>query len=162
MRSRYENLVGKKFGRLLVIKYTNKRSKNIGVIWKCKCDCGNITFVIANNLKSGNTKSCGCLKYKHGDNCCKNRARLYRTWLDMKTRCYNNKATSFLYYGAKGIQVCDEWKNNYLAFKQWALANGYKDNLTIDRIDSTGNYEPNNCRWITASENSRRIKKGKK
>lgn len=89
--------------------------------------------------------------------------RLYRIWAAMKQRCYNPKRTRFEYYGGRGITVCSEWKNSFKAFENWALTNGYRDNLSIDRIDVNGNYEPSNCRWATNSEqskNRRPLKKG--
>lgn len=86
------------------------------------------------------------------------KTRLYRIWSGMKGRCNNKKNPAYRYYGAKGIKVCDEWQNDFLAFKEWADLNGYNDKLTIDRIDSDGDYCPSNCRWLTAQENSARTK----
>lgn len=82
--------------------------------------------------------------------------RLYRTWHNMKQRCYNPKAKGYRWYGGKGITVCDEWRNCFVAFQAWALENGYADNLTIDRIDSNKGYQPGNCRWIPGPENAAR------
>lgn len=92
------------------------------------------------------------LYYKHGFS----KERIFRIWNGMKNRCNNPNATGYKYWGGKGVQVCDDWLNNFITFKDWALSSGYKKNLTIDRIDSDGNYEPNNCRWITRSENTRK------
>jgi len=91
----------------------------------------------------------------HGDSCKGKRSRLYIIWTDIKLRCLYPKHKSYKNYGGKGIKICDEWKNNYVAFKSWALANGYQQNLTIDRIDNDESYCPKNCRWLTLSENSR-------
>jgi len=91
----------------------------------------------------------------HGDTKEGGAVRLYRIWKGIKSRCFNPKQQNYKRYGGKGIKICDEWKNSYLTFKSWALANGYRHNLTIDRIDSDGNYCPENCHWLTLSENSR-------
>lgn len=80
--------------------------------------------------------------------------RIYRIWRNMKTRCYNINHERYYCYGGKGVVVCDEWKDNFINFKEWAFSNGYNDSLTIDRIDSDGNYEPSNCRWISKSLNN--------
>ncbi|ULF48725.1 hypothetical protein [Bacillus phage BillyBob] len=89
-------------------------------------------------------------------------SRLYTIYRNMKQRCHNPKHTSYETYGAKGIEVCLEWRNSPTVFMEWALANGYNDELTIDRVDSTKGYAPDNCRWITLSENSRRAGLGRK
>jgi len=152
------NLIGKKFGRLLVV-----RKKGITrfreILWKCQCDCGNTSVVLARSLVSGNTRSCGCLlseatakrTFKHG----MTKTRLYRIWGQMNYRCSNPNDHQYKNYGGKGVIVCDEWKKDFLAFKDWADSNGYNDILTIDRIDSSRSYEPKNCRWLSNKENSR-------
>ena len=151
------DLTNKKINNLTVIKKygTNKRNE---VIWECKCDCGNTTYVITSKLNNGHTKSCGCHRinetikrnYKHG----LSHSRLYQTWYNMNGRCYKKFFGSYQDYGGRGITVCDEWKNDFLKFYEWAMKNGYNDNLTIDRIDVNGNYEPSNCRWVTQSVNN--------
>ena len=150
------DITGQKFGRLMVLSDTGKKSRGHR-IWLCRCVCGQLIEVLSDRLRSSHTKSCGCLRkeIKHGDSCGEKKSRLYRIWTDMKSRCLNPKHQSYKYYGGKGIKICDEWKNNYLAFKSWALSFGYRQNLSIDRINSDGNYCPENCRWLAMSENVR-------
>lgn len=163
------NLEGQRFGRLIVIKDTKKRTHNGSVIWLCRCDCGNLTESRGYDLKNGLIQSCNCLhdelfeinrikyRYKHGD-ASHGKTRFYLNWVRMKARCYNPNDKDYKYYGKKGIEVCKKWKDDYLAFKNWALTNGYKLGLTIDRINSRGNYEPSNCQWITNVENARKAR----
>lgn len=162
-----KNMVGERFGRLLVIERADDYVAPSGkhhVMWKCLCDCGNSTTVDAGQLSSGKTKSCGCLhrekldtgNVKHGGRY----DRLYKVFANMKNRCYNENSRDYAYYGARGIKVCDAWLNNYATFKEWAYANGYDDSAeygqcTIDRIDVNGNYEPGNCRWVSMSIQSK-------
>lgn len=153
-----EDLTGKRFERLVPIKQVG-RSASRGVIWECKCDCGNIVTVKAQSLKSGETKSCGCFNRdkstKHG--LCN--TRLYRIWHGIKCRCYEEKNKKYYLYGAKGIKMCEEWKNDFKKFYEWSISNGYNEKLTIDRIDSEGDYEASNCRWanIYTQNNNRKI-----
>lgn len=153
-----KELTGKRFGKLTVIRETGK--KNGVYMWECICDCGNNINVRGHELTRGHTKSCGCLKKEriteynttHG----LSYTRLYTIWCGIKERCYTPTATNYKFYGAKGVSVCQEWLNDFQVFYDWAITHGYKDNLTIDRKDSDGDYCPENCQWITQSENATR------
>lgn len=151
---RLNNIAGQKFGRLLVLN----RVENVNgrVAYLCKCDCGKEVIVKSGDLTSGNTKSCGCLRTEkllqrsisHG----KSKTRLYKIWKGIRNRCYNQKHHDYIHYGERGITVCDEWKNDFIAFEKWAKNNGYNEKLTIERIDANSNYCPDNCKWITIQE----------
>lgn len=162
---------GMVFGRLTAIKRQGS-NKHGDALWLCICECGNEKLVSSRYLITGNVKSCGCYtyncagkwkkgnregvnnpNYKHG----KSHHRLYVIYTNMKQRCYNENVPEYHVYGGRGITVCDEWKNSFEAFYEWAIANGYSDGLTIDRKDNDGNYESSNCQWITKSENSKKI-----
>ncbi|MDR2945932.1 MAG: AP2 domain-containing protein [Candidatus Adiutrix sp.] len=156
-------LEGKVFKRLTVIKRLENTIQGQSR-WLCQCSCGNTTNTVGAKLTSGKTVSCGCLglenatkaKVKHGDAPFrKEHPKLYRIWCAMRNRCSNPNRSNYQYYGGKGVTVCPEW-HDYAAFKTWALANGYADDLEIDRIDSGGDYSPDNCQWITGFENKSR------
>lgn len=144
------DLSGQQFGRLTVIKRAEDKNKT--VMWICKCDCGNIKIIAGKHLRYGLISSCGCYqledRHNHTATHRMSKTRLYKTWLDMRDRCYRTKNKSYVDYGGKGITVCSNWKNAFEPFCKWALASGYTDDLTIDRINSKGNYEPSNCRWV--------------
>ena len=157
MRKLANDLTGKKFGKLEVIGVHDTGSRK--TYYVCQCDCGNIKVVRADALISGATKSCGCIKKEQDKaNLTANHShkmsgtRIYETWQDMKRRCYNKQNARYDRYGGRGITICEEWLNNFQSFYDWAINNGYSDDLTIDRIDNDGNYEPSNCRWSTAKE----------
>lgn len=127
--------------------------------WKCRCDCGNITYVTVSNILHGNTLSCGCLKVnpplniKHGESIHGQREKLYQVWVAMKQRCTNPNDRNYARYGGRGIKVCNEWKSSYEVFKRWCIENGYVEGLDIDRIDNDAGYGPDNCRFVTHQRN---------
>jgi len=152
------DLTGKRFGMLKVITRGKDRVNPCGrtnVTWLCICDCGKRKEILSNSLIGKRTQSCGCMQKaavtRHGDNSSNKSTRLYKVWADMLSRCRNKNTKYYHRYGGRGITVCKEWLD-YLVFKEWALANGYKGNLTIDRRNNDGNYEPSNCRFITIQE----------
>lgn len=159
------DLTGQKFGRLTVIQRVAKpkERKSKEAFWLCKCDCGNERIVSGYEIRSGNTKSCGCyhkdlasqVHKKHGY--CG--TRLYRIYYKMKERCYKPSNDNYKYYGGLGITICDEWLNDFSTFAMWSIENGYGENLTIDRKDNTKGYSPDNCRWITIQEQQRNRRK---
>ena len=142
--SKVKDITGEHFGRLIALYRLNNYHKK-RVYWLCACECGNLKEASTDNLTRGIVTSCGCRK---GENHNDKNTRLYKVWQHMKGRCYCITDTSYPNYGKRGIKVCDEWKNSYLAFKSWSINNGYDDTLTIDRINVEGNYEQNNCRWV--------------
>lgn len=152
------DITGEKFGRLTAISPVGK-DKRGNVLWLCKCDCGNECKRPVSELRKRNNHSCGCSGREHLRKMSdgnithgKTGSRLYGSYKAMMSRCYRAKDIHFHAYGGRGITVCEEWKNNSKAFIDWALCNGYSDNLTLERINVNGNYEPHNCTWIPMKE----------
>lgn len=160
--SRFKDLKGRKIGRLTVIEHTgftepNKHGRRYA-LWYCKCDCGNYCEVSSANLGKG-TNSCGCLAKEHLAEMTKGNithgmtgTHLYRCYHQMLNRCYKPKNDHYHMYGGRGIAVCEEWRNDFKAFRDWAFRNGYQEGLSLDRIDVNGNYKPSNCRWIAMKD----------
>ncbi len=155
--SKVKDITGQRFGRLTVVGRSGS-SIDGKAMWLCQCDCGNTVRVIGKSLRAGLTRSCGCYKHEvakttlrtHGQRY----TRLYYTWLGMKDRCNNPNNKSYCRYGGVGVKVCEEWEQ-FEPFYEWAMSNGYRDDLTIDRIDCSKGYSPDNCRWADAKTQSR-------
>ena len=179
------DISSQRFGRLVV--KTLDHTANHKRYWICTCDCGKVVVVRQDQLTTGKTMSCGCymqecrltnLKkrqikkprneqkanridghYKTWNPLKHEHPRLYRIWQAMKSRCYYKKNKCYRSYGGRGVSICQEWIDSFNTFAVWALSNGYKDNLSIDRIDVNGNYEPDNCRWATNEEQQKNKRK---
>lgn len=151
MGRKIKDISGQKFGRLTALYKLNNYHKKDRLYWLCACECGNLVEVAGDNLRLSKQTSCGCLHKKHN----KSNTRIFNIWIGIKQRCYDSKRKNYKYYGARGIKVCDEWQNDFMSFYNWSINNGYKEGLTIDRINVDGNYEPSNCRWLTNKQQQR-------
>ena len=175
------DITSRRFGRL--VAESLHHSSNHKRFWSCSCDCGNHVVIRQDQLTTGKTKSCGCYNDEvrrrkkkdkkprryvsrkiNGHNANYNplkheQPRLYSIWQSMKSRCYYEKNKCYGSYGGRGICICDEWRYSFNSFALWALSNGYRDDLTIDRINVNGNYEPANCRWATNEEQQKNKRK---
>ena len=156
------NMIGKKFDKLTVIKEISPHVYPSGETrrkFECLCDCGNTTDITINNLRTGKTHSCGCWRKEVSSKLLKTHGltshNLHNVWALMKTRCYNEKSDRYKDYGARGIVLCTEWKDDFLAFYKWAISNGWSQGLFIDRIDNDDIYSPINCRFVNYGESAR-------
>jgi len=147
------DLTGHTFSRLTVLSPAHSNSRNRR--WLCKCHCGKTKVILGTSLRRGATQSCGCLHIEKHRTHNKSKTRLYQIWADMRGRCTNINNPSYVRYGAIGVHVCNEWKQSYEAFHNWAINNGYTADLTIDRINCSTLYSPETCRWATKTIQSR-------
>lgn len=155
-----KDISGMRIGHLVVLKYEGQDLRH-HALWSCLCDCGKTIRVNSSNLIWGNTKSCGCLRKKLNTEKCTthglSKTRLYEIWAGMKKRCINPNSHAYERYGGREITVCNEWMD-FPPFYKWAIANGYEEDLTIERKNNDGNYEPSNCVWATYKIQARNMK----
>lgn len=158
------DMSGRRCGKWSVLRQNGNHPRG-GALWLCRCDCGTERGVSGSDLRSGKSVSCGCegaikigaLNRTHA----KSGTRLHRTWKNIRKRCLNANDPGFNLYGGRGISICPEW-DDFSAFESWALTSGYRDDLSIERLDVDGDYTPSNCVWATSqvqNENRRFVSK---
>lgn len=160
--------IGQRFGKLTVIGFEYDEH-TASVKWKCKCDCGNERTDFPFRIKSSQVDKCiECATKESAERASKintrhgmSGSRIYNIWSGMIARCYNPSSDSYKYYGGRGIKICDDWRESFEAFYAWAITHGYQEDLTIDRLDFNGNYEPDNCRWATYKQQAENKRKPK-
>ena len=159
-----KDLVGRDLGLWTLVKTLGsvKKSGKVRIMCRVRCECGTVKDITASSIVSGQSKSCGCRRseltrnksLKHGFANRGKKTSLYNVWITMKSRCSNKNLADYYLYGGRGISVCKEWRQDFMAFRAWAESNGYRKGLHIDRINNEGDYSPKNCRFVTCQVNA--------
>ena len=151
---KFVDLTGMRFGQLTVLRRSEIRYFS-NIMWECECDCGEKLLLASAILRRGQKSCIKCCHKRESAPYRVSETHIYKIWQSIKSRCFRKSDRAYRYYGGRGIVMCDEWKNDFFAFQDWIVGHGYKDDLTIDRIDNNGNYCPGNCRFVTMKEQSR-------